>query len=134
MRTIKVTIGIDHFRLDPNSEFDTRFLYTVDKIGKSIRETVGVSIPVTETCSIMETLSKPAVIHYNHIHTVLYSFVTKIDEDIFVNVEVASFPSVKYNRALLERVTRNDSIANKLMHITRHSAEAIGRIGHDCLG
>ena len=115
---VKVAIGVNHFRLNPNTELHTRRLNLVNKNGKAIGELFGICEPIAKAGSVMVTGAEPTVVHNKHIHAVFYAFVCKVDKLLLVNIEIAGLPSVKNNRAFFHRVTGHDSLAYKGMHFS----------------
>ena len=67
MRTVKLAVGRNHFRLVPDAEFQSHSVNAVNK--PSEVELFLVNKPVAETVGVIISLAEPAVIHNEHFNT-----------------------------------------------------------------
>ena len=66
MLAVEVTVLVDRFRLDPDAEFHALGGEFVPQSFESVRELLGICVPVTERMFVVIALSEPPVVHHEH--------------------------------------------------------------------
>lgn len=69
MLFIQVAVWADHFRLDPNAQFESDRMHFFRKSGKALGEFFSVHIPIAQAARIVATIAVPPVVNHDHIHT-----------------------------------------------------------------
>ena len=118
MRAVEVGIGIDHLGLYPYTELYTLCLDLFHKACKSVGEFLAVLKPIAKSRAIVVSLSKPTVVHYEHIKACLFCFSREIEKYLLVYTEVAGFPCVEHHGVRLKRHGRHYVISYKSVEIS----------------
>ena len=100
MGTIKSTVFIDHFRLNPNAEMHVLFFQSVSKAFQTHPQLFFIGHPVSQTGEIRISLSEPAVIHNQQIHAQGFSFSCQFNDFFSGKVKVAGLPGIQQNREI----------------------------------
>ncbi len=69
--SVKLAVGRDHLRLEPDAEFHTQFVYLVNKVFQTAFKLLFVYKPVAERAVVRVSVSEPAVVHNKHFNAKL---------------------------------------------------------------
>ena len=97
MSTVKSTVFIDHFRLNPNAEMHPLFFQSVSKAFQAHSQLLFIGHPVSQTGEIRISLSEPTVIHHQQIHAQGFSFSCQLNDFFSGKIKVAGFPGIQQN-------------------------------------
>ena len=125
MASVKIGIGIHHFRLDPDTELDALRLDLVHKGSKTFGEFILVFKPVAKSRFVVVARAKPTVVHHQHIDADLGRLFGKRHKRGFVNVKIASLPGIQHHGMLFQCLFRHNVVTRELVQIPRHSAKAV---------
>ena len=126
MLFVQFGIRRNHFRLHPDAEFQTKLIYFIHKIFQSARQFLFIHKPVSKTRTIIVAVSKPAIIHNQHLNTVLGCKFCNVEKFLRIKIKISGFPVVNQNRALLVAVFAADQmLAIEIMEISRHFSKAL---------
>ena len=101
-----VGIGVDHFRLEPQAEFEALAVHVV---GERLQGLVSVgpdvlrNLPVAEAGGVVSAGTEPAIIHDEAFHAAFHGLVCERGQGVVIVVEVDGFPCVEDDRTRLGR-------------------------------
>ena len=126
VRAVKVAVGRDHLRLEPDAEFNAERVYTAHQLAKSALELILIDIPVSERGL--------AVIHNKHFDTEIGGILCDGDKLVCIEVEISRLPVVYDDRAFFGLpFAAAEIVAVQLMICTAHPAHAVIGIHHNDL-
>ena len=135
VRSVKIRVGRDHFRLYPETELETHFINFFGKAVNSGRKLLFVYVPVAERRFVVVALSEPAVIKDEHFAADFLCCFCNVKNFLLVEVEVCGLPVVDKNGTLLVFPVSSDNVLlNKSMHIAAHSVKTFVAEGEDAFG
>ena len=101
-----VGIGVDHFRLEPQAEFEALAVHVV---GERLQGLVSVgpdvlrNLPVAEAGGVVTAGAEPAIVHDESFDAAFHGFVGEGGQGVVIVVEVDGFPRVEDDRTRLGR-------------------------------
>ena len=101
-----VGIGVDHFRLEPQAEFEALAVHVV---GERLQGLVSVgpdvlrNLPVAEAGGVGTAGAEPAIVHDESFDAAFHGFVGEGGQGVVIVVEVDGFPRVEDDRTRLGR-------------------------------
>ena len=104
VRAEQVGIRVDHFRFEPQTEFESPAVHV---IGKRLERLVAVgphvlrNLPIAEAGGVVAAGAEPAVVHHETFHATFHGLVGECGEGVIIVVEVDGFPRVENDRARL---------------------------------
>ncbi len=104
MRPVQFAVLRNHFRLNPETEFDANVIYSPNQLAERTSQFFFIHIPVSETAVIVVPFSKPAVIHYDHINAKFRSASGQFQNGLSIETKISGFPTVKQYRSRLSAV------------------------------
>ncbi len=60
MLAVKIAVGVDHLRFNPQSEIQARAVYVIDQRFQPLRELLWIRVPIAEARPVVIAFSKPA--------------------------------------------------------------------------
>ncbi len=94
----EVGVGVDHLRLEPQTELHAQLAHVVDERVEAVRPHLRRDDPVAEPGSIVAPRAEPAVVEHEPLDPELGGPVGEVDELRFVVVEVHRLPDVERDR------------------------------------
>ena len=126
MLFVQFRIRGNHFRLHPDTEFHAKFIHFIYQIVQSARQFLFIHKPVSKTCTVIVAVSKPAIIHNQHLNTVLGCKFCNVEKFLRIKIKISGFPVVNQNWALLVAVFAADQmLAIEIMEISRHFSKSL---------
>ena len=101
-----VGIGVDHFRLEPQAEFEALAVHVV---GERLQGLVSVgpdvlrNLPVAEAGGVVTAGAEPAIVHDESFDAAFHGLVCERGQGVVIVVEVDGFPRVEDDRTRLGR-------------------------------
>ena len=98
MLLVELALGVDHLRLNPETEPDALLLSLLGETTDAVGEFVFGLIPVAETLSVAVTgilVAEPSVVEQEHVDAEFLSFADEAHELVLVKVEICSLPVVE---------------------------------------
>ena len=114
----QIGVGVDHLRLDPDTEVDANLLDALNECGETVLESFGICLPISETCVVAVALAEPTVVHNKHINTAFLCGIGKVHHLVLVKVEEHALPRVENNGTFPYRAGTNDIAADEAVHIS----------------
>ena len=96
---VKLSLGIDHFRLHPDAEHHTQIFYRADELLQSIGELTLIDVPVPQPILGAMALSEPAVVQHKQLRSQFPSLLGQLDLILAVDMELRGLPGVVQHRA-----------------------------------
>ncbi len=124
MRAVEITIGIDHLRLDPETEGHAKLFDAIDERSKAVGEFLRIGPPIAKTGGIALAALEPAVIHDEELDAHLRGEFGKRTLGDLIDVEVSRFPGVVENGVNGVAVWQ-DGIAHVIVQETAGGTEAL---------
>ena len=94
-----LALGVGHFRLEPEAQFETALLGLLDKISEALGKLVPVPGPVAQTGGAVVAgkfaLGEPAVVDDKHFAADSLHAVHHVEQDLVGEIEVGAFPAVQ---------------------------------------
>ena len=99
MCPVKVTVFINHLRLNPDPKFHALIMHPVNKICQAALQLLFIYLPVTQGRIVIISFPEPAIIHHYHINAKGSSFFGKIHDRIPRKIEICCLPAIDQNRS-----------------------------------
>ena len=116
MLSVQIGVLIDHFRLHPDPEFKTSLIDLLNESFETAFYLIFVYIPVTQAGVIAVSLSKPAIVHYNHLDSERSCFFSKLYDGFICKVKICCLPAVYEYRSSGELILASAYVmADKVM-------------------
>ena len=132
MCAVQIRILGNHLRLEPDAEFHSHCLHTVNKLLQTAGKLLLIDHPVSECAVVIVSFPEPAVIHDEHFNPAGRRILRNAKELICVKIKIRRLPVVDQNRAVQVLIrTANQMLSEEIMIVPRHLSETIGREGHN---
>ncbi len=129
MLPVKIRIRIYHLRLDPDPELKSPLPYAVRQALHPAGQFFLIGKPVSERRIIVIPLSKPSVIHHEHLYSQAGRLLGNAPQFLGIEIKICSFPVIDQNGAFPVTVPSPDQMpAVQIMKISRHPANPVRRI------
>ena len=126
MLSVKFRIRRNHFRLHPYSKFQPQLIHLINKMFQTALDLVFIYKPVSKTCGVIISMSKPAIIHDQHLYSMFCRTLCYRKELIGIKVKICSLPVVDEDRSLLVKISAPYHVASvKIMKISSHLSKSI---------
>ena len=135
MRAEEIRVLRYHLRLKPDAEFHAQVIDLLNQLIETAFDLLLIDIPVAQAGVIVVTLSKPTVVHDDHLDTHLPGRLRDLDQLDIVKVEEGRFPGVDQHRSLHipDKFALIHIAADEIVIIVAHLCKALVGIGHeDC--
>ena len=127
---VEFTLGIGHFRLNPNTKLHTIFLCIAEQTFNTIRQLFGIYNPITQSSIVSLTrifFTEPSIIHNEQLTTHAMNVCHHLIHSLLVDVEINTLPRIQENISLLITMSKN-ILTSPLMEITASTAQTFIRI------
>jgi hypothetical protein len=104
MRAVQITVGIDHFRFDPQAELQPQRVDALCQRLQPVGIFVRVGSPVTQPGAIMVAAPEPAIVQNEPLRSDGGGGAGEIKNAGYVVAEIAGFPTVQMHRARPHRL------------------------------
>ena len=126
MGAVQLRIRRHHLRFHPDTELDALRIDLIRQLLQAAGQLLLVHEPIAQTAFIIVTVTKPAVIHHQHLDAGLLRLPGDAHQFFFIEVKVGSFPVVDQNGALPVQIrTADQMFAVQVMEGTGHSADTL---------
>ena len=134
MRTVKIRIGRDHLRFDPDAELHSERIDLVDELLQAAPDLILIDGPVPKSGNIQVTFAEPAVVHDEHLDPAGLRLTGDRQELFIIEIEIRRLPVVDQDRALFVLPDAADQVVPvQVMERMRHAAQAFAGVNHDAL-
>src|SRR5438270_2848507 len=99
MFAVKITVGVDHLRLDPQAEVHAQRVYLIDEWLKAIRKFLRIDVPITQAGMVVLAFAEPAIIHDEAFDSQACGFFGKSLLSSLIHIESGCLPRVVDDRA-----------------------------------
>ena len=135
MRLVKLGIGGDHLRLEPDAELHAESVHLVDQRLESALQLLLIYEPVAQRAVVRIPVPEPAVVHDQHLYAQLRGFLGDLYQIFGGEVEVCSLPVVDEDRAALVLVFAADKVVSvEVVEGAAHLTKTAVGIDHDGFG
>ena len=90
MRSVQITVFIDHLRLNPDAKFHALLMHTGNKICQTAPQFLFVALPVPKGRIVIISFPEPTVIHHYHINSKGSGFFCQIHNRISRKIEIGA--------------------------------------------
>ena len=129
MRPVKVTVFIDHLRLNPDAKFHPLIMHTGNKLCQAASQFRFIDLPVPQGRIVVISFSEPAVIHHYHINSKGSGFFCQIHDRISRKIKIGCLPTVDQYWALhMDIFAAAHMVADAVMILLRQCRQSLCRI------
>ena len=127
MLLVKFTLGISHFRLNPDTELHAILLGITKQAFDTVRQFFGIYYPIAQSSIIFLArifLSEPSIVHYEELTTHAMDISHHLIHTLLVDIEVNTLPRVQEDITLLITMSKH-VLATPLMEVAAGTAQAL---------
>ncbi len=125
MGAVKITVLIDHLRLDPDAEFHPQLFDAGNQCLKAAGELLFVDGPIPQTCIVAVARAEPAIIHDEQLNSQMRSFLSDVHQLVRGEVHLRGLPMVdEYRLAAALPGIVNQVVPDASMELPAHLSKA----------
>ena len=94
MFPVKITVLRYHLRLKPDAEFQADLIYSFYQTFQSARQLLFIYHPVSQAAVVIVSLSKPAVIHDQHLNAYFFGLSCDLQQLLCIKSKICGFPVI----------------------------------------
>ena len=111
MSAIQIAVGIYHFRLNPNTEIHSEFIYIIYQFINPIWKLFFINIPIAKPCPVIISFAEPSVIHNKKFNTDIRCQFGKGCLLRYIYIKFSCFPRIiKHRKRLIIKTFRKKKI------------------------
>ena len=134
MLRVELALDADHLRLDPDAELQTRGVDAFPQSFESVRQLLGIGVPVAEGVAVVVSLAEPAVVHDQHFNAQFLGGGGKPQQRMLGDIEITRLPTVEqHGTGLVFPLAADNMFTHKAVHMPTLSRKSLMGIGHDRL-
>ena len=135
MGPVEVGIGIDHLRLEPETELHAQCFDLFRQPFDTAGQNVAVGVPVAQARVVAAPCAEPAVIQDEQFHAAVPGFGSDLQQLFLIEIKIRSFPVVAQDGpGPVSPIAPGQSAPVKIMVDPAHAAQAPVCPDHDRFG
>src|SRR5665213_2114113 len=129
MLAVKIAVGVDHLRLNPQAEIHAERVNFVDERLKTVGKLLRIDVPIAEAGVIVLALAKPAIVHNEAFYAEAGSLFCERHLAGFIDAKLGRLPGVIEDGAeLWSWRVREQRVYFEAVHEARCAADAVAGV------